>query len=170
MNGVPSCTNKKLLTEILREEWGFDGFVVSDAGAVEFIILDHMFYPDAMTTAVGCAQSGLNLELSPSIYRIQIFSYLLKALEEGLVTKQLLIDRVKPLFLTRMRLGEFDPPSMNPYNKLNLSVIQSPAHQKLAIKAATQSFVLLKNLNGYLPIKRRFTTVAVSLIKVCNIT
>ncbi|XP_021355658.1 beta-xylosidase/alpha-L-arabinofuranosidase 1-like isoform X2 [Mizuhopecten yessoensis] len=163
VNGVPSCTNKKLLTDILRKEWGFEGFVVSDAGAVQFIMLDHMYYPDAMTTAVGCAEAGLNLELSPSgfIYRTQIFSYLFKALKMGLITKQLLVDRVKPLFMTRMRLGEFDPPAMNPDNKLNLSVIQSPEHRELAIKAATQSFVLLKNTKGFLPIRTQLTTIAI---------
>ncbi|XP_033741919.1 xylan 1,4-beta-xylosidase-like [Pecten maximus] len=163
VNGIPSCTNKKLLTDILRKEWGFDGFVVSDAGAMEFIVIDHMYYPDAITTAVGCAEAGLNLELSPGtfIYRTQIFRYLLKALEMGLVTKQLLIERVKPLFLTRMRLGEFDPPALNPDNRLNLSVIQSPEHRKLAIKAATQSLVLLKNLKEFLPIRKQLTTVAI---------
>ncbi|XP_060076253.1 uncharacterized protein LOC132555888 [Ylistrum balloti] len=163
VNGIPACTNKKLLTDILRKEWGFDGFVVSDAGAMEFIVIDHMYYPDALTTAVGCAKAGLNLELSPGtwIYRTQMFSYLLKAVEMGLVSKQLLIDRVKPLFLTRMRLGEFDPPALNPDNKLNLSVIQSPDHRKLAIKAATQSFVLLKNSKEFLPVRRQLTTVAI---------
>ncbi|XP_069128912.1 uncharacterized protein [Argopecten irradians] len=163
INGVPSCTNKKLLIDILRKEWGFDGFVVSDAGAVEFIVLDHMYYPDAITTAVKCAEAGLNLELSPGtfLYRTTMFSYLNKALEMGRINKQLLIDRVMPLFLTRLRLGEFDPPALNPDNKLNLSVIQSPEHRDLAIKAASQSFVLLKNSNGFLPIIRKLETLAI---------
>ena len=64
-----------------------------------------------------------------------------------------------------MRLGEFDPPSMNPYSQLNLSVVQSQEHRDLAVYAAMQSFVLLKN-DGVLPLKSTFKTVAVSLFSV----
>ena len=71
-----------------------------------------------------------------------------------------LVEHVKPLFYTRMKLGEFDPPEYNPYLKLNLSVIQSPGHRELSTLAAMQSFVLLKN-DGFLPIKNRFRSVAV---------
>ena len=73
-----------------------------------------------------------------------------------------LIERVKPLYYTRMRLGEFDPPTMNPYSQLNLSEVQSPQHRHLALYTAMQSFVLLKN-DGVLPVKSTFKTVAVCL-------
>lgn len=75
-------------------------------------------------------------------------------------------DRVRPLFLTRLRLGEFDPPAMNPYNALGAEVIQSEAHRSLALKAALQSFVLLKNRNEMLPFKAEdllHKTIAVSV-------
>ncbi len=62
-----------------------------------------------------------------------------------------------------MRMGEFDPPEMNPYNKVNMSVVMSPAFQKLAIKAAQQSFVLLKNEKNVLPLKGNYSKVAVSI-------
>ena len=65
----------------------------------------------------------------------------------------MLRDRVRPLFYTRMRLGEFDPPAMNPYSTLDLSVVQSPEHRNLSLEAAVKSFVLLKNVRGTLPLR-----------------
>jgi beta-glucosidase len=76
--------------------------------------------------------------------------------------QDLILERVRPLFLTRMKLGEFDPPHMNPYNDLDLSVIQSVPHRQLSTLSAMQSFVLLKN-DGILPIKKIYQKVAVSL-------
>jgi len=61
-----------------------------------------------------------------------------------------------------MRLGDFDPPEMNPYWKIDKSVVLSPAHRELAVQAASMSFVLLKNLKKYLPIRKRFQHLAVS--------
>ena len=78
-----------------------------------------------------------------------------EALKQGKITKDLLYQRVEPLFYTRMRLGEFDPPEDNPYKKLNLSVVQSPNHRKLAVSAAMQSYVLLKNDGPLLPLPIR---------------
>ena len=72
-------------------------------------------------------------------------------------------ELVKPLFYTRMRLGEFDPPHLNPYRNLDLSIIQSAEHRELAIYAATQSFVLMKNLNNFLPLKQEYSNIAVSI-------
>ncbi len=70
-----------------------------------------------------------------------------------MVPEQLVRDMVKPLFLTRMRLGDFDPPSLNPYTKYDVTLVQSAAHQALAVKTANKSFVLLKN-DGLLPLKK----------------
>ena len=85
----------------------------------------------------------------------------MEAQQQGLINETTIRQRAKPLFYTRMRLGEFDPPSMNPYTQLDLSLIQSPAHQALSLEAAMKSFVLLKNLGGFLPIKSNFSTVSV---------
>jgi beta-glucosidase len=84
--------------------------------------------------------------------------------ETGRLSQKLVRERVKPLFYTRMRLGEFDPPGMNPYLQYNMSLVQSEAHRLLALKAAMQSFVLLKNENRLLPIRKHFNKMAVSLI------
>lgn len=70
-------------------------------------------------------------------------------------SSQMLRDRVRPLFYTRMRLGEFDPPAMNPYSTLDLSAVQSPEHRNLSLEAAVKSFVLLKNARGTLPLRAR---------------
>ena len=80
----------------------------------------------------------------------------------GLLSMADLTQSVKPLMYTRMRLGDFDPPDMNLYSKIDMSVVLSPAHRDLAIQAASMSFVLLKNLNGFLPIKKHFQHLAVS--------
>jgi len=67
----------------------------------------------------------------------------------------------KPIFYARMRLGDFDPVEMNPYSKIDMSIVLSPEHRELAVQAASMSFVLLKNVNGYLPIKKHYKRIAV---------
>ena len=73
---------------------------------------------------------------------------------------------MKPVFYTRMRLGDFDPVELNPYSDIDLSVVLSPAHREAAVRAGTMSLVLLKNLNDVLPIRKRFNDLAVRLF--CN--
>ncbi|KAK7108024.1 hypothetical protein V1264_015827 [Littorina saxatilis] len=160
INGVPACANHKLLTEILRHTWGFTGYVVSDEHALERIVTQHHYlqtYPQAAAAAVN---AGVSLEISGNLSQ-NVMMNIGDAVKAGLLEESTVRERVKPLFYTRMRHGEFDPASMNPYTKLNLSIIQSPAHQALTLEAAMKSFVLLKNQNGFLPIKRNFNHVAV---------
>ncbi|XP_064897546.1 xylan 1,4-beta-xylosidase-like [Columba livia] len=154
INGVPACANKKLLTDILRGEWGFEGYVVSDEGALELIMLGHHYTRTFLETAVASMDAGCNLELSYGM-RKNVFMHIPQALAMGNITLQMLRDRVRPLFYTRMRLGEFDPPAMNPYSTLDLSVVQSPEHRNLSLEAAVKSFVLLKNVRGTLPLRAR---------------
>jgi len=78
------------------------------------------------------------------------------------LTKEEVAANIKPAFYTRMRLGEFDPPQMNPYSSIDISVVLSSEHRELAVQAASMSFVLLKNYNSYLPLKKRFLHLAVS--------
>lgn len=160
VNGVPACVNKMLLTDVLRTAWNFTGFVISDAGAVEFLILNHRYIQNIEDAAVACVEAGLNLELHADSYARGAFDWLKDALKDGKISETLLTERVKPLFYTRMRLGEFDPPQMNPYNDLDLSVVQSAEHRKLALLAAMQSFVLLKN-DGSLPLNQIFKLLAI---------
>ncbi|XP_066494787.1 uncharacterized protein [Tiliqua scincoides] len=152
INGVPACANKKLLTDILRGEWGFQGYVVSDEGAVELIMVGHHFTPSFLDTAIASVNAGCNLELSFGMKR-NVFTYIGKAVAMGNISLETIKDRVRPLFRTRMRLGEFDPPAMNPYNLLGPANVQTEAHRQLALEAAIRTFVLLKNDRKTLPLR-----------------
>ncbi|XP_077989175.1 uncharacterized protein LOC144443528 [Glandiceps talaboti] len=160
INGVPACANKKLLIDILREEWKFIGYVISDESAVERIFEDHHYTKDMLETAIAAVNSGLNLELSHNL-RNNTFMQISKAVQQGKIMESTVRERVAPLFYTRMRLGEFDPDEMNPYTKLNLSVVESPEHRELAINAAGKTFVLLKNTGNTLPITGKIDSLAV---------
>lgn len=74
INGVPACANQELLTNILRNEWNFTGYVVSDQGAIENIISEHHYYNDSVSTVAGCVNAGVNLELSDNLQNPVFFS------------------------------------------------------------------------------------------------
>ncbi|KAK6170929.1 hypothetical protein SNE40_019209 [Patella caerulea] len=152
LNGVPACANKHLLTDILRSEWNFTGYVVSDMGAIEDIITGHHYFNNSVDTTAASVNAGCNLELAHNITN-EVFNSIADAVNQGKLSEELVRERVKPLFYTRMRLGEFDPPDMNPYNYINTSVIEEQAHIDLAVEAAMKSFVLLKN-DGTLPLRK----------------
>ncbi|NXC48718.1 XYL2 arabinofuranosidase, partial [Penelope pileata] len=114
-------------------------------------MLGHRYTRTFLETAIASGNAGLNLELSYGM-RNNVFMHIPKALAMGNITLETLRDRVRPLFYTRLRLGEFDPPAMNPYSSLDLSTVQSPAHRNLSLEAAIKSFVLLKNERGTLPL------------------
>ena len=144
INGIPACANKKLLTGILRKEWEFKGYVVSDQGALERIQDSHHYTSSMVETAAAAVNAGTCLEDGDE--RDNVFSYIGEASRQGLIQNPTLIDAVSRLFMVRMRLGEFDPPEMNPYKRLNVSdFVQSDAHRRLSLRAALESFVLLKN-------------------------
>ncbi|XP_048239995.1 probable beta-D-xylosidase 5 [Haliotis rufescens] len=154
INGVPTCASKQLLNDILREEWGFKGYVVSDGGAIENILRGHHYADNYVDIASDCVNAGCNLELNQRKEQNLTYFSIVDAINQGKLTEEKVRESVKPLFYTRMRLGEFDPPEMNPYSKLDLSVIESEAHQMLAIEAAMETFVLLKNEGDMLPLKK----------------
>lgn len=161
INGIPACANSKLLTSILRNEWNFTGYVVSDEGAIENMIFYHHYYLTAETTVAGSVNAGCNLELSSNLKK-PVYLYMMDALSKNLLSESTIRESVKPLFYTRMRLGEFDPPAMNPYNQLNSSVeVESDKHRQLAVEAALKSFVLLKRQEPFLPFSRIVPRIAV---------
>ena len=93
----------------------------------------------------------------------------MEAVNKSKVTVDTVRERVRPLFYTRMRLGEFDPPEMNPYSKLSTADVETPEHKALAVEAAMKSFVLLKN-NGMLPLnKTKFGTIGVPLDSIVTV-
>ncbi|GFR96844.1 beta-D-xylosidase 1 [Elysia marginata] len=151
INDVPACVNKRTMTDILRTAWKFKGYVVSDQGAIEYVISQHKYLHTHVDVAAAAVNAGCNLELSNND-PYNVFMSIVDAVEQGKLDESLVRQRVKPLFYTRMRLGQFDPPETNPYSKLNSSVVYKPEHKQKALDVATKSFVLLKNENDALPL------------------
>ena len=152
VNGVPSCCNKDLLTTELRESWKFKGYVVSDNGALERISDAHHYTPDWIHSAVDAITAGCDLEDGTSVNNV--FTTLQQAVQQKLVNESIIDTAVSRLFMARMRLGEFDPYSMNPYKSLGMDNVCSDEHKKLAIDVAIQTITLLKNENNILPLKK----------------
>ena len=157
INGTPCSCNHWLLTEVLRDEWGFDGYVVSDCGGVENVYSCHKFTHTLKEAAALTLKAGLDLECGDCGY----LDPLREAYSEGLVTDED-IDRAAGRVLTaRMRLGMFDAPEHNPYAQIPDSVIGCEKHRHLALQSAQESMVLLKN-DGILPFdKEKVKTIAV---------
>ncbi|HXX70388.1 MAG TPA: glycoside hydrolase family 3 N-terminal domain-containing protein [Polyangiaceae bacterium] len=146
VNGVPACGNPWLLDTVLRKEWGFGGFVVSDCGAITAMVWGHHVKPsDEVAVATGL-RAGCDLECGTA-YGDQIG----RAVADGAISEAD-VDRALARVLTaRFRLGMFDPPERNPYSSIPMSVVDGPEHRKLALAAARESLVLLKN-DGILPL------------------
>lgn len=153
--GEACCGSNSLLNGILRLEWGFDGYVVSDCGAIADIYRGHKVIATAAEAAALGVLSGTDLECS-NVYR-----NLKEALEKNLITENEINVAVKRLFIARFRLGLFDPPEMVKYTQIPYSVLDSEPNKTLAKETALKSIVLLKNQNNLLPLKKDIGTVAV---------
>lgn len=146
-NGEACCASRTLLTQILREQWGFGGHVVSDCGAIGDIFEHHKVVPTAAEAAAIAVRNGCDLECGA------VYAYLGEALEKGLIAEVDIDRALGRLLTTRVKLGMFDPDSRVPWSRLPESCIDSPAHRALARTAAAESIVLLKNDGGFLPIR-----------------
>lgn len=153
-NGEPCCTNKQLY-DILRNQWGFNGYVVSDCGAIDDIYLRHKYLATEAQASALAVKSGTDLTCGRE------YRSLLQAIKEKLITKAEIDRAVKRLMLARFRLGMFDPPEMVPFARIPITENDSEAHRKLALQAARESVVLLKNENNTLPLKKDLKTIAV---------
>ncbi|HXY38232.1 MAG TPA: glycoside hydrolase family 3 N-terminal domain-containing protein, partial [Vicinamibacteria bacterium] len=154
VNGESATASRRLLGEILRNEWRFTGYVVSDCGAVDDIFVRHKLVATAEEAAALALVRGCDLECG-STYRT-----LGKALDRGLVGEADLDTAVRRLMLARMKLGMFDPPGRVPYAAVPYSENDSPDHDRLARRVAQESVVLLKN-QGLLPLRKDLKTIAV---------
>ncbi|WP_299320601.1 glycoside hydrolase family 3 protein [uncultured Maribacter sp.] len=148
LNGVPSTANDWLLNTVLRDEWGFEGYVVSDCGAPTYIQKSHKYVTTKEQAAKVVLEGGLDLECGDDIYA----EHLLKAYENGLVSQENIDKAVKRVLTARFKLGIFDKVDDNPYTKISPDVIGSKKHQELALETSRQSMVLLKNQNDILPL------------------
>ncbi|HET7267557.1 MAG TPA: glycoside hydrolase family 3 C-terminal domain-containing protein [Oleiagrimonas sp.] len=154
VDGMPASANKHLLQGILRHDWGFKGYVVSDCGAVGDIYKHHKVVSTAAEAAALAVKHGTDLNCGTT------YSALVKAVHEGLVSKQAINTAVTRLMLARFRLGMFDPADQVPWSDLPYSIVESPKHVALARRAAQESMVLLKN-DGLLPLSRDVKHIAV---------
>ena len=151
VNGVPTGANKFLIDEILRKEWGFQGYVVSDCGGPNHLLDAHHYVNSKKAAAIASIKAGLDLECGDDIYR----QPLLDAVRSGEVSMAEIDTAVYRVLRVRMQLGLFDDPANNPYNKISPETIGSKAHQLLALQAARESIVLLKNENHFLPFNQK---------------
>jgi beta-glucosidase len=156
LNGMPNAENKLLLTDILRGQWKFDGFVVPDSGAVANLVRTHKKYATIEEAAAKTILAGSDLD--DSAYP----AALPKAVAQGLLTEKDIDQSLRRVLKIRFRLGEFDPPEMVPYSRISPSIIDSAPNRQMALRTAHESIVLLTNKNGFLPLdKSRIKTVAV---------
>ena len=156
INGVPCHENHRLLTEILRDEWGFDGYVVSDCGGVSCLWDAHHKEPNEVAAASAALNAGIDLECGEDFFKL----YLKEALENGSVTTARIDEAVTRVLIARIKAGQFDDPKTLPWYQTPFSVIACEEHGRLAYEAAIKSAVLLKN-NGILPLRQTDITVAV---------
>jgi beta-glucosidase len=172
VNGEACCASPTLLQKILRGEWGFDGYVVSDCGAVSAIFYNHHLVGSEADAAALAVTTGCDLECGCT-YGIPCFYFglLQQGVERNVVSMEDLRQSVKRLFTARFRLGMFDPPSQVPYAQIPISVVDSPDHREMALEVARQSLVLLKNQGGVLPLdKNSIRSIAVIGPKADNTT
>ena len=151
VNGVPCTANSWMLTKLLREEWGFKGYVVSDCGAPNHLIDGHQYVKTKELAAMVSIKAGLDLECGDDIY----MQPLLNAYKRSMVSDADIDSAAYHILRTRMQLGMFDDPTHNPYSKIDPAVIGSTANKALALEAARESIVLLKNEGHILPIDQK---------------
>lgn len=153
-NGEACCASPTLLQKVLREEWGFEGYVVSDCGAIDDIYAHHRLVDTPEEAAALAVKNGCDLNCGKT------YRSLVEAVEQGLITEAELDIALRRLFKARLRLGMFDPQEQVPYSSIPLEVVDCPEHRQLALETARQSMVLLKN-EGVLPLRKDLKRVAV---------
>ncbi len=150
----PCCANP-FLENILRNEWGFDGYVVSDCWAVSDFFRHQGFSADAAEAAAVAVKSGTDLNCGDS------YPHLREALKRGIIDEATLDRAVKRLFTARFKLGMFDDPEDVPYARIPFTENASEENGRLALEAARKSIVLLKNSKNTLPLSKDIETLAV---------
>jgi beta-glucosidase len=153
--GKAACGSDLLIRQILRGEWKFPGYIVSDCGAIDDMYLRHHVAKTVAEASAAAVQAGTDLSCG------QEYASLADAVKQGLITEAAIDSSLTRLFLARMKLGMFDPPERVRWTQIPYSVLDQPAHRDLARKAAQESIVLLKNRGGVLPLRKDLGTIAV---------
>ena len=155
--GKPCCTSDRLLIDILRNKWGYDGLVVTDCDAINnfFNRGQHETHKDPLSASVDAVLNGTDLECG------KVFMNLADGLKQGLIKETDLDGHLRRTLTGRFELGMFDPADMLPWAKLGPDVISSEKHDQLATQAARESMVLLENNKAVLPLSKNIKTLAV---------
>lgn len=157
-DGIPITGNYHFLTEILRQQWGFKGYVVSDSEAVEFMYSKHNVADDAVDAAAQAVNAGLNIRTNFTLPQDFILP-LREAVKQGKVSIHTIDSRVRDILRVKFLMGLFD----NPYtgNEKNVDrIVANPEHKKVSLEAARESIVLLKNKENILPLNKSLKKVA----------
>lgn len=153
LNGVPATANPFLLQNVLREEWGFDGVVVSDYDSIGELIF-HGFARDHRQASLLSALAGVDMDMMGNAYHF----HLVELVREGQIPEAWIDAAVRRILALKFQIGLFEDPYID--ESLAASVLMHPSHQELALKAAEESAVLLKNQDGLLPLQPEKKTIA----------
>jgi beta-glucosidase len=156
LDGVPCSCNRWLITEVLREEWGFEGFVVSDYGSVIHIMEKHAVAANKQEVAKKAVEAGLEVELP---HTDCYGEPLLKGLRQGTISAEAVDEAVRRVLAVKFRLGLFDEPFVD--EEQAEAVCNTPEHRALALQMAREGIVLLKNEGGALPLAGEIKSIAV---------
>ena len=163
-NGEACCASNTLLEEILRKKWDFKGYVVSDCGAIADIFRDHKLVETGGEAAAIAINAGCDLfcrTINIGKRGKKRWKWIKDAVEKGLLTEETIDISLKRLFMARFLLGMFDPPEIVPYAQIPYEVIDCEEHRNLALRAARESIVLLKNENDILPLDKNIKSISV---------
>ena len=155
LNGEPDCASRKLLDEILRREWGFRGYAVSDCYGIKDIFENQHLVGSLEQASAMALRAGLDLNCGNEYLSLP------RAVRQGLVSEADIDRAVKRVLEARFRLGMFDPPDKVPFASIPYSVVDSREHRELSLQAARESIVLIKNANHLLPLRKTLKSIAV---------
>ena len=159
IDGAPACANTMLLQDHLRNDWHFDGYVVSDCAAVADVNTGHHYAPDMAHAAAAAVKAGTDLECGYG--EGQAFPALVAAVQQKLLPESDINTSLHRLFRARFELGMFDPPASYAYGRIPESEVNSAAHRQISLQAARESMVLLRNEKGTLPLRAGIGRIAV---------
>lgn len=142
INGTPATANKHYITEVIRGQWGFDGYIVSDCGAVDDVFYEHKYTDTESKTCQAVLDAGMDVECGSFFTRS---GFLQGAITEGLVTETMLDTALSRGFRVLMRLGYFEKDENRPYKEFQPEDANSESNRELSKEAAKRSIVLLKN-------------------------
>jgi beta-glucosidase len=155
IDGSPACANSMLLLQKLKNDWHFEGFIVSDCAAITDVVAGHKFAADLPHAVALSVKAGTDLSCGKE------YAALVDAVHQKLISEAEIDMAVKRLFTARFRLGMFDPTSEVAYSNIPPSEIDSPVHAALSLEAARASMVLLKNDHDTLPLSKTIRSITI---------